>query len=105
MRVQSKTALTYYEIVELITRFVERFERELEEIEEIKGNSNHSIELRLHVKSELEKLRTGYSCPDLRQKKVLARLRDWDRSVDGIPGFTMAVFKSKPPPTQPMETD
>jgi len=93
-----KTALSYLDVVELLTRFINRFDDELQDLERDPqpANSNHALELKLHLASEQEKLRTGYSCPDLRQKKVVTRLREWDpQNVKELPGFVMYKFKSK----------
>lgn len=70
-----------------------RWQDELRDLTETRNN--RAIELKLHIDAELEKLRTGYACPDLRQKKVVTKLREWDRSVSAVPGFIMYPFKTK----------
>lgn len=85
------------EIVELLAEFVSRFDEELSDMQQSKlANTAQHLQLQLHVDSEKEKLRTGYDCPDLRQKKVLRQLREWDGKPTGLPAFVMAKFKNKP---------
>lgn len=85
------------EIVELLVKFVDRFDDELADMKEGRlANTAQHLQLQLHVDSEKEKLRTGYDCPDLRQKKVLRQLREWDGKPNGLPAFAMGKFKNKP---------
>lgn len=93
---QDKSSLSYYEIVSLLTRFVSRVEEDLMDAEQgPNGGGNRALELRMLLDAEREKLATGYQCPDLRQKKTLRAVREWDRSPDTAQAIATATFKHK----------
>lgn len=93
-----KKSFTYIEVVEMLTKYTERFDDELEDLVEEGKNTNREIELSLVVKEEKQKLLAGYDAPDLRQNKVVTRLRNWEGDVDGVAllNSIKAKFKSKP---------
>lgn len=92
---QDKKCFSDDEIVELLRVYVKRFDDELEDLEKDGKKTMQEMQLKLQVQQEKEKLQTGYEVPDLRIKKVVTLLREWDGENTGIEMFKLAKFKFK----------
>lgn len=100
-RLQQRTCLSSSEVLEELRLWCARFDDELADLAADDRKRTRELELRMMRDEELQKLRTGYPCPDLRIKKVVQQLRDWDGGWDGMERFKDVPFREKVPTTAP----
>lgn len=103
-----KKNLSYREISDLLTEWAHRFDDELAELRSGGTRKTREHEVQLAVDAELQKLRTGYVCPDLRQNRVVRMLREWDNTdYDALAKFDQlsATFKQLPPDVMDVDED
>ena len=91
----AKKSFSYDEITSLLEQWAHRFDDELADLEQASKRITREHEMKMLVTEEMQKLRTGYSCPDLRMKKVVTLLREWDENYDGLARFKTDSFKLK----------
>merc|ERR1711916_304714 len=87
---------SYGEVVDMLIEWTDRFNDELEDLEEAEKRKTRELEVKLLIDAEKQKLRTGYLAPDLRMNKTVSLMRAWDGSDVGSAKFTLASFKAKP---------
>ncbi len=65
-----KKNFSYAEVVDMLAEWASRYDDELADLRESEKKKTRELEVELLVEEERQKIRTGYSAPDLRMNKV-----------------------------------